>query len=389
MKRLYSISFVWPSGKTWSGVGGNRLSPQWYYACLLDFIKRNSAKEDVRFVVHMHETIRSTLPTGPIHESCVPPSTLSIEYCNADLPPMWPNVKRFEPLIDCISNELVIVADIHDVPDLQTKTIEHYTSFITNSQKEWEITHLLATLNDEHSEDSSSEDVTVTHPSHPNGMVLTFWPTSDDTYLAESFHDNRVAPKPTLEAVHPKLTNKWIVDGGLALSNLNARLMIRESHKGVSFAQHIRECSRIYNWDEEERRGTDEALLQLYLLSFQAMDVPIESYEQKQSMEHVIRRAAHPFVHNLNRRDSNPPLREVFLPINYLPHYTYRFSHQRKNFAYDGEGEFKHRGRYIALQWKPQQVQGVRSSKRKGVKPWRPEVAHGSSDEVSVQPYKR
>jgi hypothetical protein len=94
MKRLYSISFVWPSGKTWSGVGGNRLSPQWYYECLLDFIKRNSGKEYVRFVVHMHETIRSTLPTAPIHESCVPPSTLSIEYCNAELPPMWPNVTR-------------------------------------------------------------------------------------------------------------------------------------------------------------------------------------------------------------------------------------------------------------------------------------------------------
>lgn len=38
---------------------------------------------------------------------------------------MWPNVKRFEPLIDCLTNELVIVADINNVPDLQTKTIEH------------------------------------------------------------------------------------------------------------------------------------------------------------------------------------------------------------------------------------------------------------------------
>jgi hypothetical protein len=348
---------VWPRGKTWKGKENkNRNPPQWYYACLLDFIQRNSGKENVRFVLHVHEAIRSMLPTAPIYESCKSPSTLSIEYCDIHLPPMWPNVKRFEPLIDSIVNELVIVADIHDIPELQTKTIEHYVSLVTNSHRQW-TDQLLTTLND------GDDDMDLIQP---NGMILTFWPTDDENYLVESFHDDvRLGPKPTLEAVHGKRQNKWIIDGGLALSNLYARCAIRESHRNVTFAEHIKECSRIYNWDSDELRGTDEALLQLYLLSFRTKDIPYEKEEEKLIMEHVVRQTAKPFVHNLSRRTTNPPKHDVFVPVNYVPNYIYQDNESRKRFVYDGEGKFNHRGQYIELQWKEQRVLGVRSSKRK------------------------
>lgn len=328
---VYSISFVWPANKTWNGSTGDRHPPRWYFECLVDFITRNSTK-GVRFIVHLHEAIRDRLPTALLFDACRAPATLSLQYCDVELPPMWPNVQRFEPLIDCDTGEIVIVADIHDTPDLQTNTIALYLNYILDSSF---------------------------------GMILTFWPTSDEEYLAQSFRlDPSVAPPPVLEAVHHKFKNKWIVDGGLAMSTCTARSAIRVSH-GVSFAQHISACSRHYNWDPEERNGTDEALLQLYLLTFRPMDIPVQDYERRHAMEQVVRRVARPFVHNLSRRSSHPARKEVLQPINFSPLYHYTHSSQRKQIAYDAEGRFAHRDQCIALEWKADRPAGQRVSKRR------------------------
>lgn len=370
MQILYSLSFVWPSGKEWHSTTGDRRSPRWYYSCLLDFVSRHSGSPDVRFVVHMHGMLQSSFPIASMREACRFPSTLEVRYCDAALPAMWPNAQRFEPFLDSVKTEVVIVADIHDVPELQTATIQlHLRGLslrpVSLSPEEWAITRLLESLNHA-SDDSDDEDPSSAVAEADRArMILTFWPTADDTYLSDSFHDDRVAPKPALQPTHPRSRLKWVIDGGLALSTAAARTRIRASHHGISFAEHLRECARVYNWDPEEKNGTDEAFLQLYLLSFRALDKRVESVDEEEHMARVVREEAKPFVHNLHRRETTPSLATVHLPIEFVPYYTYKFDPALKNIAYDSEGKYQHRGRPIPLGWAPPRVSGTRSALRR------------------------
>ena len=324
---LYSVSFVWPRDRDWEAGDADRRPPRWYFECLVDFIRRNSGTRGVDFIVHVHGMAQGLIPTNLLHRVCKHPSTLGIAYCNASLPALWPNARRFAPLIDSPKDCTVIVADIHDTPSLQRNTIH-----------------------------------ALTHRLHAQGagMALTFWPIAGDSYFASEIADNSVAPPPSLEPELPEAgagsdaiaRRRWTIDGGLAISTLAARTAILASHGGVTFRQHLRACANTYQWDGAEENGTDEALLQLYLLSFRSRDVPPRRQHTFAKMAEAVRKIALPFVHNLTRRGDDPP--RLDLPAPATPRYPPASTQASKQFVYDQEGDFVHAGVAIPLQWAAQ-----------------------------------
>ena len=317
---LYSVSFVWPRGKDWeTGNTWHRWPPRWYFECLVDFIHSNSGTHGVDFVVHMHGVAKGLVPTRLLHRVCKRPSTLEISYCSASLPALWPNACRFVPLIDSLKDCTVIVADIHDTPSLQRSTIRSLTHSLQSKGK---------------------------------GLALTFWPIEGESYIASEIADNGIAPPPSLEPELPAtgaVRHRWTIDGGLAISTLAAREAILASHGDVTFHQHLQVCANTYEWDCAEANGTDEALLQLYLLAFRSRDVPPQGQHTFANMAEAIRKVALPFVHNLTRRSDDPP--RLDLPAPATPKYLPASTQASKQFVYDQEGDFVHAGVAVPLQW--------------------------------------
>ena len=230
---------------------------------------------------------------------------------------MWPNAARFAPLVDDTTEANVVVCDIHDGPQRQTECIEDLAAELV-------------------------DDV---------GLILTFWPIRDEHFLSETIADaGAVGPPPRLEPTLPRRRERWTVDGGMALSTGSGRRALRDAY-GSTFARHLDLCSRRYNWDPQQQNGTDEALLQLYFLSFAPGDEHLGP-AQLEAAEALLRRIARPFVHTLYRRGPgrDPPRVATAATGSAAPVYSYRADPERKGFAYDEEAELS--VRQSRLVWK-------------------------------------
>jgi hypothetical protein len=306
---LFSVSFVWPEGRAWDRPQTKgRRSPRWYFECLVSFVKRQSTDPTTRFIIHLHESLRGVLPLSVFDGLHV-----SFRFCAVHFPLFWPNVARFVPLIDSMEAATVIVTDIHDSPTPQTKMIENKL------------------------------DITG-----PDEMILTFWRTDSDSYAAEDFlYADDVAPPPDLEPIPPRDDGRWVVDGGFAMSKPGARDKLRNAFgKENTFAHHLNECANIYNWDPDSLRGTDEYLLQLYLLSFRVADATPTASQRERRLAAVVS-VARPFQHSLHRRTTDPPRLPVSVSNETAP--RERAARRRKHFAYDGEGRVTPKGK--ELEW--------------------------------------
>ena len=323
-KRLvFSVAFVWPEGVPWKGTTTHgRNGPEWYFDCLLDMMSRHVRSH---FIIHMHDAIRNVIQVETFGRAIHISSTFELRFCAADRPAMWPNVERFVPVFDSDEERMVVALDIHDDPDEQDDTVSHHTRNVAD------------------------------------GIILTFWPTNDEDYAAASFRDPNVGPPPQLEAVHPTYNKRWIVDGGLMVSTKRARNVVRESLG--SFSDHLSRCAVRFEWDPEQKNGTDEAILQLFLLSFRPGDETLDANETVRAADTVMRHVR-PYVHNLSRRASDPPRSHALLrmqPVGWGGP-AYIRTTRNKKFVYDGEGVFRHRGRIIPLEWKLRP--GARASRR-------------------------
>ncbi|KAL1528666.1 hypothetical protein AB1Y20_010003 [Prymnesium parvum] len=278
-RRLYSIAFTWPEGASWLSTQGDRKrAPSWYADRVTELVELRAADGASSFVVHVHGSIdplaRAALLSrwraaferarGSKREEGGP--TLELVVCDKTMPPMWPAAMRgtanlqqslaspvhpahypcvhrtaqqcthtlVAPLIDDMSEQIVICIDVHDDKEKQTTEID--------------------SLLEQMSDDCRS-------------IGLTAWPGHD---LRSSFprDDPSIAPYPVLgidrSAADAAEDIVWHLDCGLLISLPGFRRKLRDL-KIPPFKDHLAYCREAFEYDP--LRGTDEMILEMYLLA--------------------------------------------------------------------------------------------------------------------------
>lgn len=135
-RKLYSICFTWPAGRSWLGEKTDRNPPCWYAERVTEFIATRAADGTSSIQVALHGAIqaeaiaalerrwRTAFDEARGGGSASARETLTIVRTAAEAHPMLPIALRGVPLLDDASERIVLCVDVHDSLARQAVEIE-------------------------------------------------------------------------------------------------------------------------------------------------------------------------------------------------------------------------------------------------------------------------
>ena len=278
-RRLYCIGWFWPEDAEWAEAqqkktGARSRPPSWYAWCVQEFVGTHARTGVVSIRLHLPHSFQLA-SDGTAHslvqkwrrafDENVPAGsreTLSFDYTGPTDAPMASGSMRCIPLLDDDEDRIVVVLDAHDDLDSQTARLEEHLRRM-----------------------DARRDVHA---------VFTAWESEADDIGVKHGRPRDLAPHNLLE-IRAEAPTAWHLDCGMLITDgvfRRAARMLRVP----TYREHYRHCADTFVF--EQTQGTDEMMLEYYLLSGR----PCDSAERRLDLCVLSETHAALYVHDVDDR---------------------------------------------------------------------------------------